>query len=79
MTTKPTANGLTKREAGWVAAIEKYFAEMALIRKRMKATDQRIHRADQAIRRSQDEIRAILRSARKNRMLPMVHSAQNAA
>ena len=79
MTTKPTAKGLTKREAGWVAAIEKYFADMALIRKRMKATDERIHRADPAIRRSQDKIRAILRSARKNRMLPMGRNAQNAA
>jgi hypothetical protein len=67
MTTKTTANGLTKREAGWVAAIEKYFAEMALIRKRMKATDQRIQRADQSIRRSQDEIRALLRHAQSHR------------
>jgi hypothetical protein len=33
----------------------------------MKATDQRIHRADQAIRRSQDEIRAILRHAQSHR------------
>ncbi|NBV21381.1 MAG: hypothetical protein EB141_06585 [Verrucomicrobia bacterium] len=79
MTTKPTANGLTKQEAGWVAAIEKYFAKMALIRKQMIATDERIRQADQAIRRSQDETRAILRSARKNRMLPMSRNAQNAA
>jgi len=68
MTTKAvTESGLAKRELGWLDAIEGYFAEMARIRKRMKATDERIHRADQAIRRSQDEIRTALRHAQAGR------------
>ncbi len=67
MTTKTAATGLTKREAGHLATIKECFAEMARIRKRMKASDERIARADEAIRRSQTEIRTLLSHARSHR------------
>jgi len=69
MTTKAAAaNGLSKRETGWLAAVDECLAEMGIIRKQMKTTDQRIRaasqrirRADAVIARSQAETRAILR------------------
>jgi hypothetical protein len=61
MTSKAAAHPLTKLEATWLEAIESCLTEMSLIRKRMKATDQRIQRADHSIRRSLDQTRAILR------------------
>jgi hypothetical protein len=67
MTTKAAAQPLTKQEASWLETIESCLAEMSLIRKRMKATDQRIQRADHSIRRHLDETRAILRHVQAGR------------
>ena len=68
MTTKAaTANGLTKQEAGWLNIVDDCLTEMGIIRKRMKATDQRIRRADAAIARSQAETWAIIRHVQANR------------
>ena len=82
MTTKTaTVNELSKQETSWLAAFDEYLAEMGMIRKRMKATDQRIRaanlrnhgldqrirRADAAIARSQAETRAILRHVQASR------------
>lgn len=68
MTTKTaTANGLSKQDAGWLGEIDDALAEMALVRKRMKSIDQRVRRADTAIRRSLDESWAILRHVQASR------------
>ncbi len=52
---------MTKQETGWLNPIGDCLAERALVRKRMKSTDQRIRRADASIRRSLDETWAIRR------------------
>ena len=68
MTTKAaTTNGLTKQESGWLNVIDDCLAEMGTIRKRMKAADHRIRRADASISRSLDETRAILRHVQASR------------
>jgi len=67
MTTKTAANGLTKQETGWLNIVDHCLSEMALIRKRMKSTDQRIRRADASIRRNLDESWAILRHVQASR------------
>ena len=68
MTTKTAAaNGLTKQETGWLSVVDEHLAEMNTIRKRMKAVDQRVRRADASIRRSLDEGWAILRDVQANR------------
>ena len=56
-----TANAPNVREAGQLATIDGYLAEMVSIRRRMKSADARIRRADTAIRRDLDETWAILR------------------
>ena len=68
MTTKAaTMNGLSKQETGWLAVVDDCLAEMDIIRKRMKADDQRIRRADAIIVRNQAETRAILRHVQAGR------------
>ena len=68
MTTKvATLNGTSKERVGWLAMVANCLAEMELIRKRMKAMDQRIRRADAAISRNLAETRAILRHVQANR------------
>lgn len=68
MTTKAaTVNGLSKQETGWLAVVDDCLVEMGIIRKRMKATDQRIRRADAVIVRNQAETRSILRHVQASR------------
>lgn len=67
MTTKTATQTLTKQEASWLDTIESCLAEMTVIRKRMKATDQRIRHADSSIRRNLDETRDILRHVQAGR------------
>ncbi|HAB16705.1 MAG TPA: hypothetical protein PLX89_03485 [Verrucomicrobiota bacterium] len=55
--TADSVNG-SKTESG--DTVEKYLAEMASIRRRMKSTDSRIRRADASIRRDLDATRLIL-------------------
>jgi hypothetical protein len=68
MITKAASNnGVTKQEAGWLNIVDACLAEMGIIRRRMKSTDQRIRRADAAISRSVNETRAILRHVQASR------------
>jgi len=74
MTKAASRNGLTRQEAGWLHTIDACLAEMGVIRRRMKSSDQRIRaasqrirRADAAISRSQAETRAILRHVQASR------------
>ena len=59
---KAVAAPLPPEESNWSEAVEACLAEMGIIRKRMKATDRRIQRADASIRRNQEETRTILRN-----------------
>jgi len=68
MLTKANAtNGLSGRDAGFLEAIDECLDEMTQIRKRMKATDARIRRADASIRRNLDASWAILRHVQASR------------
>jgi hypothetical protein len=67
LTKANTANGLSEREAGYFEAIDECLDEMTRIRKRMKATDTRIRRADASIRRTLDASWAILRHVQASR------------
>jgi len=67
LTKANTANGLSGREAGYLEAIDECLDEMTQIRKRMKATDARIRRADASIRRNLDASWAILRHVQASR------------
>ncbi len=62
-----TANGLSGRDAGFLETIDECLGEMTQIRKRMKATDARIRRADVTIRRNLDASWAILRHVQASR------------
>ena len=67
LTKANTANGLSGRDAGYLEAIDECLDEMTRIRKRMKATDARIRRADASIRRNLDASWAILRHVQASR------------
>ena len=61
MTTKPaTANGMTGRDAKYLADIDECIAEIAAIRREMKKTDAEIRRLESSTRRKLDHIRAHL-------------------
>ncbi|MBI4657801.1 MAG: hypothetical protein HY735_02940 [Verrucomicrobia bacterium] len=61
MTTKATVtNGLTEREAKYLAHIDDCLAEIATIRREMKKTDAEIRRLEASTRRKLDRIRANL-------------------
>ena len=56
-----SANGLSRRDAGYREAIEECLKEMVAIRKQMKKTDAEIRRSRVSSRRNLDEAWAILR------------------
>lgn len=61
MTTKTaTANGMTGRDAKYLAHIDECIAEIATIRREMKKTDAEIRRLEASTRRKLDHIRANL-------------------
>jgi hypothetical protein len=61
MATKPaTANGMTGRDAKYLADIDECIAEIAAIRREMKKTDAEIRRLEASTRRKLDHIRAHL-------------------
>ncbi len=55
------ANGVTKQDAKYLAAIDGCLNEMATIRNQMKKLDTEIRRTRASSRRKLDEVRAILR------------------
>jgi hypothetical protein len=62
MTTKAaSANGLSKQDAKYLAAIEECIKEMKDIRKSMKKTDAEIRRLQASTRRNLDQTWEILR------------------
>ena len=62
MITKAAAASVPPQESDWSEAVASCLVEMEIIRKRMKATDRRIQRANAPIRRNQEETRTILRN-----------------
>jgi hypothetical protein len=61
------ANGLSRRDAKYLEAIEKCLREMTAIRKSMKKTDAKIRRLRAVNRRTLDDAWAILRRVQATR------------